>query len=137
MIVDFIQENYWLPVLLLVGTYLLWSRYGLYLRGVRQVGGEEAIRMVREQHAAVLDVREKREFAASRIPGSRNVPLSQFKRRLKSLDKYRGRPLVVGCRSGSRSARACVILRKNGFEDVYNLKGGIGSWASSMRKLEG
>lgn len=136
MITDFIREYYWLLILLLAGTYLLWTRYGLYLYGVRQVGGEQAIRLVREESAAVVDVREKREYAASRIPGSRNVPLSQFSDRLSSLEKYRGRPLVLSCRSGSRSARACVILRKHGFEEVYNLKGGIGSWARSMKKLE-
>ncbi len=134
--IDFLQNNYWLPVLLLADTWLLWNRYGLYLRGVKQVDGEEAIRMVRERDAAVLDVREKREFAASHIPRSRNVPLSQFRRRLDSLEKYRGRPLVVSCRSGSRSARACIILKKNGFEEVYNLKGGVGSWVRSMRKFD-
>lgn len=137
MVADIIREYYWLLIILLAGTYIFWTRYGLYLRGVKQVGGDQAIRLVREQKAALLDVREKKEYAARRIPGSRNIPLSQIRNRLQSLEKYRGRPLVIGCRSGARSARACVILKKNGFEEVYNLKGGIGSWAHSMKKLEG
>jgi rhodanese-related sulfurtransferase len=44
------------------------------------------------------------------------------------LGKYRDRPVSVYCRSGNQSLSACGKLRKQGFEKVYNLKGGVLGW---------
>ena len=38
---------------------------------------------------------------------------------------------IVNCRSGSQSAMACNLLRKEGFEEVFNLRGGILAWQSA------
>ncbi|MGD2084341.1 MAG: rhodanese-like domain-containing protein, partial [Chromatiales bacterium] len=48
-----------------------------------------------------------------------------------SLKKFKNRPIVVSCRSGAQSATACRQLRKEGFERVYNLHGGILAWESA------
>lgn len=76
----------------------------------------------------LLDVREQDEFDADRIPGSVLIPLGEVADRINELD--RNRPIVVHCRSGMRSAKACSILRDNGFTKVSNLKGGILAWQS-------
>ena len=41
------------------------------------------------------------------------------------------KPVVLVCRSGARSAQACMFLAQNGYDNVYNLRGGIIGWASS------
>ena len=80
----------------------------------------------RGQDFILLDVRERHEHAIQRIPGSILMPLGQVARRLGELD--RSKTIVVHCHSGIRSATACEILRGAGFEDVFNLRGGMVEW---------
>jgi len=111
-----------------------WLRFGFYLHGVRQLDAASAKHMVEEEGALIVDVREKAEYKTAHIPGSRNLPLSRIRSELGKLERYRDRPIIVGCRSGSRSRRASVILKKGGFNRVYNLKGGVIAWGRAMRK---
>ena len=68
---------------------------------------------------SLVDVREPGEFRSGHIEGSVNLPLSGLTRQV---DQYRalGRPLILVCRSGSRSGMATQFLRAQGLEEVYN-----------------
>jgi len=57
--------------------------------------------------------------------------LNGFRNQIGSLQKYKGKPIIINCRSGSQSSMACQHLRKEGFEEVYNLRGGIMAWQSA------
>lgn len=83
----------------------------------------EARRLV-ERGALLVDVRSPAEFAERSIPGSRNIPVEDLKKRMSELPK--GKPLVVYCHTGVRAGFAVQILRKAGYR-VYNL-GSIGRW---------
>ena len=74
---------------------------------------------------AILDVRRKQEFDAGSIPFSKNIAHTRLLERLDELD--RSIPFVVNCQGGSRSAAACMALRRNGFT-VTNLAGGFSGW---------
>ncbi|WP_273886595.1 molybdopterin-synthase adenylyltransferase MoeB [Rubrobacter naiadicus] len=78
---------------------------------------------------SVLDVREPHEYAVANI-GAPLIPLGELPERLAELD--RDRPLAVHCKSGARSARAVKLLRDAGFENVYNVKGGINAWSEEI-----
>ena len=136
MDMQFIQENMLLVGLAVVsGAMLLWSFIGGKVSGVNQVNTMEATRLI-NQDALVLDVREDKEFAAGHIPKARHIPLSALPQRMKELEKFKNKPIVVNCRSGQRSARACGILKKQGFENVVNLGGGIMAWESANLPME-
>ncbi|HKC51089.1 MAG TPA: molybdopterin-synthase adenylyltransferase MoeB [Myxococcota bacterium] len=77
----------------------------------------------------LLDVREPFEAEIASISGARLVPLGQLEARLVELEPWRSRDVVVHCRTGGRSRRACELLRSKGFEHVSNLAGGIEAWA--------
>jgi adenylyltransferase/sulfurtransferase len=77
----------------------------------------------------LLDVREPFEAELARIPDARLLPLGQLEARLAELEPWRTREVVVHCRTGGRSRRACELLRSKGFERVSNLAGGIEAWA--------
>lgn len=74
----------------------------------------------------VVDVREPREFRQGHIPGARLLPLPQLLEAPAALP--RGRPIVLACRSGRRSARAAAALKAQGYDDVRVLAGGLLSW---------
>ena len=90
------------------------------------VAPEQALEALRAREAVALDVREKHEWKAGRIAGSKNVPLSKLHARAGELEQ--GRRYIAVCRSGARSGRAAAQLRKAGY-DVVNLRGGMLGWA--------
>ena len=77
----------------------------------------------------ILDVREAVEYEKANI-GGHLIPLSQLASRLDELDP--DQEIVVHCHHGGRSAKACEILRENGFEKVMNLTGGIHQWSEQV-----
>lgn len=128
MDMQFLQDNWMLVALAAFsGAMLAWSFIGGRLSGVEQADTLKATRLYNDD-ALVLDVREDKEFAAGHIPKAKHIPLSQLAGRIKELDKFKGKPVLVTCRSGQRSASACRMLKKAGFETVYNQAGGIIAW---------
>jgi adenylyltransferase/sulfurtransferase len=91
-----------------------------------------AVRAWRDEGHAfqLLDVREPAEAAIAAIAGSVLVPLGSLSERIGEVD--RTRPVVVYCRSGTRSARAVALLRGAGLSRTYNLAGGILAWARDV-----
>ncbi len=83
------------------------------------------------QEFLLLDVRETFEYEFTNI-GGELIPLDQLPTRVDEIESYKDKPIIVMCRSGSRSARACEFLSRNGFNDVKNLKGGINDWAREV-----
>jgi len=130
-----VKEAWLLVRLALSGIWILkWFGVIDRLMGVRTIDARGADELV-QGGALMLDVRSGEEFAAARIPASRHIPLSEVGTRLSELEAFREQPIVVSCRSGSRSARACSLLRKNGFE-AYSLRGGLLAWARSGRRID-
>jgi len=72
----------------------------------------------------ILDVRTEDEYASGHLPGSILIPVQELEDRLGELPA--DKPVVVYCRSGSRSRRAAETLAGNGFM-VYDM-GGINGW---------
>ena len=78
---------------------------------------------------SVLDVREPYEYEVANI-GARLIPLGELPERLAELDK--DETLAIHCRTGARSARAVRLLQDAGFQEVYNVKGGIAAWSEEI-----
>lgn len=128
MDVQFLQDNWMMAALAVVsGAMLIWSFIGSKLSGVEQADTLKATRLYNDD-ALILDVREDKEFASGHIPKAKHIPLGKLAGRIQELEKYKGKPILVTCRSGQRSVRACGMLKKAGFETVYNQEGGIIAW---------
>ncbi|CAK0744577.1 phage shock protein E [Gammaproteobacteria bacterium] len=115
---------------MIVGEPLLRSAQG-YLG----VGPTEATGLINHQDAVVLDVREENEFKEGHVLHAVHIPAGRLGERIKELEKYRNRPIIAVCRSGSRSGRVCSLLRKQGFATVYNLEGGLLAWQNASLPL--
>lgn len=81
---------------------------------------------------AVVDVREPHEFAVGRIPGASNLPLSSFD----PADLPKGKPIVLVCQAGARSARALQVAIASGVTDIRHYAGGTGAWRAHGGDLE-
>ena len=79
--------------------------------------------------AVILDVRTEDEVSEGFIPNAINIDIHKgqgFIYQLEELDKSKN--YYVYCRSGARSGQACNIMNQLGFENAYNLVGGILDW---------
>ena len=97
-------------------------------RGGRSVTPQELVDMVNRQNAVVVDIRERKEYQAGHIVDAVNVPYSALEGRLDELKRYRERPLVVACKMGQTAGAAGTLLRKQGFDNVSRLTGGMAEW---------
>ena len=91
--------------------------------------------LLKEQEAALIDVRTDKEYADGHIAGAANFDF--FSKSFLSMveEAYpKDRPLAVYCRSGKRSAGAAKLLAKAGYT-VYNLKGGYLAWTEAGNRV--
>src|SRR5208283_923220 len=88
---------------------------------------EVKAKLDRGDHFVLIDVREPHEYKICNIPAARLIPLGEFPKHVHEFDT--NADIVIYCRSGVRSAKACGILRQAGFEHVRNMGGGILAWA--------
>jgi molybdopterin/thiamine biosynthesis adenylyltransferase/rhodanese-related sulfurtransferase/molybdopterin converting factor small subunit len=78
----------------------------------------------------LIDVREPHEYKICNIPGAKLIPLGEFPQHVGEFNK--DDDIVIHCRSGMRSAKACNVLRAAGFQHVRNVVGGILAWSDQV-----
>lgn len=118
------------------GAMLLWPLMTRAYRPSHEVGTFEAVQLINRRDAVVLDVRDTGDYNAGHIANARHIPESQVANRLKELEKYRSRPIVVSDRSGTRAPVVTAMLRKRGFPEVFALRGGVTAWQQASLPLE-
>jgi hydroxyacylglutathione hydrolase len=111
-----------------------WAAAGRTLETIRQMRPAELAAELANGQAAVLDVRAADEWEAGHLPDVPNIPLGQLPARIG--DVPAGRPLVLHCQGGGRSAIAASILQARGIKDVVNLAGGFGAWSAEGFAVE-
>ena len=132
----FVSQNLLLFAALAVTLVMLFlNLFGSRLKGYQPVDPAEAVNLINHDNALVLDVREVNEYQSGHILNARHIPQSALAKRLDELEKERNRPIILVCRSGSRSGHVAGMLKKHGFEKVYNLSGGIMAWQNANLPL--
>ncbi len=103
----------------------------MFGNSIKEIDASELAQWVNDpsQSLRVIDVRQMQEIATGTVPKAEPLPLHTLPARVHELS--RDQKLVVVCRSGARSAQACLFLQQNGFSKVYNLRGGMMGWVGS------
>ena len=104
--------------------------------GSNEVGTREATRLLNQGTTLVLDVRDASEYAAGHLPRARHIPLKDLPGRIEEIGKYKERAVLVTCRNGPRAGSASRVLKRAGFNTVYQLKGGIVAWQQASLPVE-
>ena len=109
------------------------------LNAVRQLRPEEVSALRESRDSPLLvDVREPDEYRGElgHIPGSILIPLRELAGRAQELAGYKSAQIITVCRAGVRSATAAAMLSALGFEQVFNLSGGMLDWNGHRLPVE-
>ena len=101
------------------------------------VSAEEFAKLMKEKDVVVLDVRTPDEyFKDGHIKGANLIPVQLFQYIFLGGKGFKGKKVLVYCRSGNRSVTASKMLEQMGLKHVYNLKGGILEWKAKNFPVE-
>ncbi len=130
MTTKFLLDNiFMIAIAVISGGMLLmpYLRQGAGGGGAR-VSTLQATMLINQQDALVLDVRDDAEFAKGHILNARNVPVAKLEERLREIERWKSKPVIVHDGNGSRSAAALALLKKHGFNSAVQLNGGFAAW---------
>jgi rhodanese-related sulfurtransferase len=102
---------------------------------LRDVSPLQLTQLVNRQDGVVIDVREPADFNKGHIVNARNIPIAELPKRLEELEKFKDKPLIVCCQRGVTSQAGVNALVRAGFDQVFNLKGGINGWVADKLPL--
>jgi len=105
------------------------------MRGITALNPTQALQLINHQDAVLIDVRDGAEYKAGHLPDARHIPLNEIGQRLKELNKFKEKPVIVYCRTDNRAGTAGARLKKEGFSTVHTLQGGIAAWQNANLPL--
>lgn len=112
----------WVLIVLII-LFIVWRV--MPTKGVQTISTGELKNILNDKDKVFVDVRTKGEYNANHIRQFKNIPLgSDFSKLPK--DKQ----IVVICQSGMRSGQACKQLKKLGYDNIVNVRGGMSAWRS-------
>ncbi|MBE9563497.1 MAG: rhodanese-like domain-containing protein [Proteobacteria bacterium] len=102
---------------------------------VKNIDSNELAQWLEQEEPPVLiDVRTPQEMVQASIPTGQPLPLTVLPLRMDEIPK--NKQVVFYCRTGARSAQACMYMNQQGYDNVYNLYGGIIKWANHGFPIE-
>ena len=98
------------------------------LTGGQKLPPTEAVRLINDRDAKVVDVRPVADFKKGHLLGAVNIPHDKLKDRLSELEKDKSRPLILYCALGGTARESALLLKQAGFAEVYPMAGGLNAW---------
>jgi rhodanese-related sulfurtransferase len=133
---DFIKDNAILIGLAIgSGIALLLPMLNRGASGVASINSTEAVVLMNRTKPLILDVRDAAEFAAGHIQGARHIPMTELLARIKEIEKFKDKPVLVHCQKGIRAKGACSILKAQQFSQLHSLQGGLDAWIEAKMPL--
>ena len=124
-IINFLIEHYYLSIPLL--TVLVLLILSNAKKGGKKISCQTLISMTNQNRALIIDIRDSESFNAGHITASKNIPQNELTRRINEITNI-DKSIILVCDMGNISPNAGEALKKEGFEDIYLLKGGINQW---------
>jgi rhodanese-related sulfurtransferase len=133
---QYIQLNHWLVLgTVAVLVLVIVSEIRARAESLAAVSPQDAIRLM-NRGAVVIDLRAAEQYAAGHLSGARRLDGEQILKAGDTLKKYKQKPLIVYDESGSLGTSAARQLKAQGFEQAFNLRGGLSAWRADNLPLE-
>lgn len=113
---------------IILGLFIMMRRESK--KAVVSLSEKEFIENMRK--GQLVDLRKKEEFEEGHINGARNIPFAMLTRNPGRLRK--DLPIFLYCEKGKVSKRAALVLYGKGYEQIYQLEGGLTNWNGPLKK---
>lgn len=126
--------NHWILVTAFVSTLVALSFLFIMealsrgFTGKNRLTPFQATRLINSEKAVVIDVRDASEYRKGHITSAVHISLTELDKNIKYLEQYKHQPLIMVCSIGQKSRYLINKLRKQGYEKVYILMGGMRAW---------
>lgn len=128
-IIEFVGNHPFLFLALFVVLGMLaWTFMGDMLYGLKQLPPADVVQLINREDALILDIREIAEYEKGHIVNGLNIPSANLKDRLKRIEKYKRKPVIIQAGTSQQATEAGDLLKENNFEQLYRLKGGLTAW---------
>ena len=101
------------------------------MTGGRKLSAPEAVRLINDRDARVVDVRPVADFKKGHLLGAVNVPHDKLKDRLTELGKDKTHPVILYCALGGTARESALLLKAQGYTEAYPLAGGLNAWMAA------
>jgi thiosulfate/3-mercaptopyruvate sulfurtransferase len=122
----FVTQNllFCLSFILLLGIYIIFELTQTK-KAQKNLSVVDAVMTVNRNKGIYLDTRDNEAYSNAHIIGAQNISFTELEEKHKKLVKYKANPIII---YGDQPEKAMLLLRKEGFEQVYTLKGGLSAW---------
>jgi rhodanese-related sulfurtransferase len=127
-LIPYVQTHYYLTaavVVALIAVVTFEARFRTAAHAA--ISSQDLIRLM-NQGALVLDIRKPDEFALGHVNGAKHLPSDQILTAGENFKRFKDKPVVVYCDSGSLAAAAVRQLTEQGFTQAFTLRGGLAGW---------
>lgn len=101
------------------------------LTGGKKLSPPEAVRLINDRDARVVDVRPAADFKKAHLLGAISIPADKLKDRIGEIGKDKTKPVIVYCALGGSARESAELLRKQGFAEAFPLRGGLNAWLAA------
>jgi len=128
-LLQFLLHNWYFTVPLIIALAVL---VGYEIRSNKSGGMNltpaNAIRFINQNHSQIIDIRSPEAYAHGHIARAQHFDYNNILKNPQVLQKHKTRPILVVCDRGVRSLQIANALKKQGFESVCSLQGGMTQW---------
>lgn len=94
---------------------------------MKNISYDQAIEILRNYNTILIDVQTESDYVKKHMINSINIPVEEINQRVNKLIKDKNQIIIVYCLKGIRSVAAYDMLKRLGYNNVYNIQGGIDS----------
>ena len=104
-------------------------------KGGAALSPQQVVNLMNHDQGVVVDIRSAEAFATGHIIGAINLPQADLESKKSKLNKYKSKPIVLVCPQGLLAGKVSQTLKQAGFEQVYQLAGGVAAWQQEQLPL--
>ena len=124
-LINFLIDRFYLSLPLLIVIILLFISNSK--KGGLKISSQKLIALSNEDKSLIIDLRDSESFNSGHITASMNIPLNDLSRRINEINNNE-KSIILVCEMGSSSPNAGETLKKEGYKDIFILRGGINQW---------
>ena len=94
---------------------------------MKNISYDQAIEILRNYNAILIDVQTESDYGKKHMINSINIPVEDINQKINKVIKDKNKIIIVYCLKGIRSAAAYDMLKRLGYNNVYNIQNGIDS----------